>query len=400
MKILKQTAIALPLFWSSLVYANTDLQNCFSELKAKANNAGVSSEAFDTYTNGVEADMSILKKLDYQPEFKTPIWDYIMNLVDDNRIEEGLMMLSQHQEILQKVHQTYGVDPYTVVAVWGVESNYGKNFGKYSLVQSLGTLSCYGRRQNYFKSEFFSVLRILQKGDVRSDELKGSWAGAFGHTQFMPSTFEKIAVDFDKDGKRDLINSIPDALASTANFLNEANWSSSIGWGYEVKLPNNFNTNGEGRRKKRDVQEWINRGVKMVDGSSLPKNLEKTGLLMPAGVNGPVFLVNKNFDSIYRYNAAESYALAIAHLSDRLRGKKPFTVAWPTDDLGLTRSEKFELQNILLMKGYNIGEVDGVLGEASRSAIKEEQAKIGHEVTGRAGQKLLTALKISLNNPY
>jgi lytic murein transglycosylase len=395
MNTLKQIALILSILYSSSAYADANLQNCFSELKAKAKNAGVSNQSFITYTGVVETDMSIINKLDYQPEFKTPIWDYIMNLVDDNRIEEGLMMLSQHKNILKQVQQTYGVDPYTVVAVWGVESNYGKNFGKYSLVQSLGNLSCYGRRQNYFRSEFFSALRILQNGDIKSEELKGSWAGAFGHTQFMPSTFEKIAIDFDNDGKRDLINSIPDALASTANFLNKAKWDSSIGWGYEVKIPPNFNANGESRRKKRDVQEWISRGIKMADGNPLPHNIEKTGLLMPAGANGPIFLVTKNFDSMYRYNAAESYALAIAHLSDRLRGKQAFINAWPTDDLGLTRKENFELQNILVIKGYNIGEVDGTLGEASREAIKKEQIRLGHEPTGRAGQKLLKQLKIN-----
>lgn len=400
MKILTQTALLLSILYSSSVYANSNFQDCLSDLKTKAKNAGVSNKSFITYTGGIETDMSIIKKLDYQPEFKTPIWDYIMNLVDEKRIEEGLMMLSQHQEILKKVHQVYGVDPYTVVAVWGVESNYGKNFGKYSLVHSLGNLSCYGRRQKYFRSEFFSALRILQKGDIKIDELKGSWAGAFGHTQFMPSTFEKIAIDFDQDGKRDLINSIPDALASTANFLNKANWNNSMDWGYEVRLPQQFNANGEGRRKKRNVQEWISRGIKMADGSSLSKNMKETGLLMPAGVNGPVFLVTKNFDSIYRYNAAESYALAIAHLSDRLRGKQAFVGAWPTDDLGLNRKERTELQNILLMKGYNIGEVDGILGEASRVAIKEEQSKLGHETTGRAGQKLLNELKIGIKQSY
>jgi lytic murein transglycosylase len=399
MKFSKKAVLFLSIICSSKSFASSDLQECFSHLKAKAELAGVSNQTFVMATNEFEPDLSVLKKLDYQPEFKTPIWDYITSLVDENRIDDGLLMLQQHKNILEKVRQSYGVDPYTVVAVWGVESNYGKNFGKYSLIKSLGTLSCYGRRQNYFRSEFLSTLKILQKGDIKSEDLKGSWAGAFGHTQFMPSTFEKIAVDFDKDGRRDLINSIPDALASTANFLHEANWDDSIGWGYEVKLPSDFNPNGESRRKKRDVKEWISRGVRLAGGKPLPQNMEKTGLIMPAGINGPTFLVNKNFDSIYRYNAAESYALAIVHLSDRLRGKSSFITPWPTDDLGLNRLERIELQNILLAKGYKIGEIDGVLGEASRIAIKEEQAKLGYEITGRAGQKLLSQLKIKINQP-
>ena len=400
MKYFKHTTLLISIFISPFSFANTDLQSCFNNLQSYAEKAKVSKTTFNKYTDNIIPDMSLLKKLDYQPEFKTPIWDYMMNLVDENRIEQGKLMLVQHEKILRRVEKEYGVDPYTVVAVWGVESNYGQNFGKYPLIQSLGTLSCYGRRQNYFRSELFSSLRILQNGDIKFEELNGSWAGAFGHTQFMPSTFEKTAVDFDNDGKKDLINSIPDALASTANFLKKAKWNESLEWGYEVRLPSNFNIDKENRRKKRDVMEWISRGVKLVDGKNLPKNLSKTGLLMPAGINGPTFLVTSNFDSIYRYNADESYALAIAHLSDKLKNKPNFYTAWPTDDLGLTRNEKIELQNILITKGYNIGEIDGFLGEASRMAIKEEQRKLGYEVNGSAGQKLLKELKNNPNLPY
>ncbi len=400
MKYFKYTTLLLSIFVSPFSYADSDLKGCFNSLQVNAEKAGVLNSAFIKYTNNIEADMSLLKKLDFQPEFKTPIWDYMMSLVDESRIEQGKIMLSKYANILKKVENEYGVDPYTVVAVWGVESNYGQNFGKYPLIQSLGTLSCYGRRQNYFRSELFSSLRILQNGDIKVEELNGSWAGAFGHTQFMPSTFEKIAVDFDNDGRKDLINSIPDALASTANFLKKAKWNDSLKWGYEVKLPSNFNANNESRRKKRGVEEWISRGVRLVDGKQLPADISKTGLLIPAGVNGPAFLVTANFDSIYRYNAAESYALAIAHLSDKLRGKPNFYTAWPTDDLGLNRNERIELQSILLAKGYNIGELDGVLGELSRTAIKYEQEKLGHEITGRAGQKLFKELKNNLNKPY
>jgi lytic murein transglycosylase len=301
--------------------------------------------------------------------------------------------LSQYRPILNTVSEQYGVPPEVIVAVWGVESNFGKNFGKFPLVQSLGTLSCYGRRQDYFKTEFFSALRIVQSGDIKYEELKGSWAGAFGHTQFMPSTFEKTAVDFDGDGKRDLINNIPDALASTANFLKKAGWIINKNWGYEVKLPNNFDNSNESRKTKRDVSYWNKKGRSLIDGSQLPNDLPETGLLTVSGVNGPVFLVTKNFDAIYKYNAAESYALAIAHLSDRIKGGKPFMTSWPTDDGPLNRVEKLELQNILIQKGYQLGDVNGEIGPKTKAAIKSEQIKLGLEPNSRAGQKILLLLR-------
>jgi lytic murein transglycosylase len=271
-----------------------------------------------------------------------------------------------------------------------VESNYGTNFGKYPLIQSLGTLSCFGRRKKYFRTEWLSTLRILQNGDIAKEQLKGSWAGAFGNTQFMPSTFEKFAIDFDGDGKRDLINSIPDALASTANFVSKSGWVNGMEWGIEVKIPKNIEP--EGRHAKHDVIYWKNKGVTLINGASLPSDLTKSGLLTIAGVDGPAFLVTKNFDAIYRYNAAESYALAISHLSDRLRGYNHFITPWPTDDAPLTFTQKKELQSLLMLKGYDIGEIDGRFGEKICIAIKSEQLKLGQDQSGRAGQKLFATL--------
>ena len=194
-------------------------QSCLSSLRAPARAAGVSDTAFARHTQNLAPDMSVIEKLDNQPEFRTPIWDYMAGLVDEERVEQGRALLAQHRETLAKVEARFGVDPATVVAVWGVESNFGQSFGSYPLTQALGTLSCFGRRQAYFRGEFYATLRILQAGDIAPERLVGSWAGAFGHTQFMPSTFERLAVDFDGDGKRDLMDSTTDALASTANFL-------------------------------------------------------------------------------------------------------------------------------------------------------------------------------------
>ncbi|MGD9945676.1 MAG: lytic murein transglycosylase, partial [Burkholderiaceae bacterium] len=358
---------------------------------AQARTAGVSDASFSRLTQGLEPDPSVLDKLDNQPEFRTPIWDYMAALVDDERVEQGRERLARHGDTLQAVSERYGVDPATVVAVWGVESNFGQSFGSSPLLQSLGTLSCFGRRQSYFRGEWFAAMRILQAGHVAPERLRGSWAGAFGHTQFMPSTFERLAVDFDGDGRRDLIDSIPDALASTAHFLQKAGWRSDMPWGFEVRLPPGFELAGEGRRVKRDVDTWTARGVRRVDGGALPKG-GPYGLLAPAGAQGPAFLVTRNFDALYSYNAAESYGLAIAHLSDRLRGAGGFATPWPTDDPGLSRADRRELQRRLLARGHDIGEVDGMLGERSRAAIRAEQARLGMEASGRAGQKLLRAL--------
>lgn len=372
---------------------SAEFQACLQRLQPMASAKGVKRSTFERLTQGLEPDMSVIEKLNYQPEFRSAIWDYLSGLVDDERVAEGQTMLSRHAETLKRVEQRFGVDPATVVAVWGVESNFGQTFGKYPLVQSLGTLSCFGRRQSYFRGELFSAMRIVQKGDVPSERLIGSWAGAFGHTQFMPSTFERLAVDFDGDGRADLMDNASDALASTANFLKKAGWRTGQPWGVEVKLPSGFKTANEGRRSKRPISEWVSRGVTSVDGSPLPTNAGNAGLLTPAGPTGPAFLVFRNFDAIYSYNAAESYGLAIAHLSDRLRGAGNFVTPWPTDDPGISRAERRELQGLLILRGHDIGEVDGMLGEKSRAAIRLEQERLGQEATGRGGKKILESLR-------
>ncbi|MDP3252830.1 MAG: lytic murein transglycosylase [Hydrogenophaga sp.] len=371
---------------------NPEFDSCLNTLRAPARAAGVQDATFAQYTQGLVPDMTVIDKLNFQPEFRTAIWDYMAGLVDEERVEQGKALMAQHAQTLARVNERFGVDPATVVAVWGVESNFGQSFGKSPLVQSLGTLSCFGRRQAYFRGEFFATLRILQAGHIAPDRLVGSWAGAFGHTQFMPSTFERLAVDFDGDGKADLMDSTTDALASTANFLAKAGWQTGQPWGFEVKLPEGFSVAGEGRRTKRTMGDWAARGVKRVDGSPLPAS-GSAGLLTLAGPQGPAFLVMRNFDALYSYNAAESYGLAIAHLSDRLRGGGLFATPWPTDDPGISRAERRELQTLLIQRGHDIGAVDGMLGDKSRTAIRAEQERLGQEASGRAGQKLLKALR-------
>lgn len=387
----------VPVVTSEDYTPNNNFQSCLANLRSQAIAAGVSGTTYDRYTQNLTPDYSVIDKLNYQPEFSTPIWDYLSGLVDEERVELGKQKLAQHRDVLNRASQTYGVPPETIVAVWGVESNFGDISGKYPLLQALGTLSCEGRRQSYFRTEFFATMRILQRGDLTEDQLKGSWAGAFGHTQFMPSTYERLAVDFDGDGRRDLVSSTADALASTANFLNKAGWQAGMPWGFEVKVPQGMSIDGEGRRSKKALSSWSARGVTRIDGSPLVQGAlsgsTSAGLMAPAGVNGPVFLVFKNFDAIYSYNAAESYGLAIAHLSDRLKGARPFATSWPTDDPGTSRAERREIQQFLLNRGYDIGAVDGLIGDKTRVAIRQEQTRLGLNPTGRAGQQILRAFR-------
>lgn len=366
---------------------------CLKTLRSVAAAKGVSTTSFDRLTSGLTPDLSVLEFLDYQPEFQSPIWDYLASLVDAERVTDGIAMRAKWADTLALASERYQVDPATIIAVWGVESNYGRNFGKRPLLTSLGTLSCFGRRQSYFSGEFVSTLKILDSGDIAPEKLVGSWAGAFGHTQFMPSTFLRLAVDGDGDGKRDLMGSVPDALASTANFLHKGGWREGQPWGYEVILPAGFDASVSGRRDKRPLSYWTGRGVRRADGQPIVASDAAAGLLLPAGPQGPAFLVFRNFDVIYGYNAAESYALAIAHLADRIKGGTPFVTPWPTDDAGLSRLERRELQTLLAARGHPIGEVDGMIGAKSREAIQVEQQRLGMKADGRPGQKLLTTLR-------
>jgi lytic murein transglycosylase len=335
--------------------------------------------------------------MDNQPEFTTPIWDYLAALVDEQRIAEGKAKLAEWATVLAGVEQKFGVDRHTVIAVWGVETDYGKNMGKRPLVRSLATVSCFGSRQRYFRGELMATLRILQTGDVPPEHLAGSWSGAFGHTQFMPTTFQRLAVDFDGDGRRDIVGSIPDALASSANYLKDAGWTSGQPWGYEVRLPAKYG-GPSGRRDRRALAHWNKLGIRQLDGTALT-GADRAALILPAGSDGPAFIVFRNYDAIFSYNAAESYAIAIAHLSDRLRGAGPIKTAWPTDDAGLSRAERREVQQLLVDRGYDIGPPDGLIGQRTRDAIKAFQAAAGLPADGRAGGRVLSALKASAKPP-
>ena len=373
--------------------ARADFEGCLDGIRAQAAAAGVSAQAFRAATAGIGYDDKVIELSQAQPEFKTPIWDYMAALVDDERVEDGRAAMRQHAAALAQAEARYGVDRYTIAAVWGVESNFGKNLGKMSLVQSLATLACSGnRRRDFFRGELIATLKIIERGDIAPDRLTGSWAGAFGQTQFMPTTYQRLAVDLDGDGRRDVVDSVADAVGSTANFLHVAKWQSGQVWGYEVTLPASFSVASAGRKNKKPIAHWAALGVKRVDGRPLSGE-GPAGIIAPAGADGPAFLVTKNFDAIYSYNAAESYGLAIAVLSDRLRGKAGVQAEWPTDDPPLSRAERRDLQARLTAKGYDVGEPDGKVGQKTRDAIKDMERQLGMTPTGRPGGKVLEALR-------
>jgi lytic murein transglycosylase len=390
--MLTRSAAILVATCLSALPAHAAFDDCLAGLRSAALAKGVSASTFDRATRGLEPDMKVIELMNNQPEFKTPIWDYLATLNDEEKVEEGKAMLRRHAATLAAAEARFGVDRHTIVAVWGVESDYGKSGGKMPLVQALATGACLApRRQGFFRDELVSTLRIIERGDLDASDLKGSWAGAFGHTQFIPSTYLRLAVDGDGDGRRDLVNSIPDALHSTANFMAKAGWQTGNTWGYEVEVPEGY-SGPSGRTSKHPVGFWAARGLKKVSGGAL-NGSGNAGLLMPAGRDGPAFLVFKNYDCAYSYNGADSYALAISMLSDRLKGRPGIQTAWPTDDPPLSRAERRVLQQKLAARGYDVGEPDGRVGQKTRDAIKEVERQIGMKPTGRPGGKVLQALR-------
>ena len=373
-----------------------EFRSCLNELRATPAFSRITPATYAQHTDGLAADPTVLVLLNRQPEFTMPVWDYLAVLVDDERVADGRAAHAKWHDTLQKIEQQTGVAPHIVIGVWGVESNFGQNLGGRPLVQSLATLSCFGRRQAYFRGEFASALRILQEGHIPADKLVGSWAGAFGQTQFMPSTFFRSAVDFDGDGRRDIVDTVPDALASTAKFLQNAGYRRGEPWGFEVRLPAGYSSAGASRKAKRPIAAWRAAGLTLMDGSPLPDSLPSAGLMVPAR-GGPAFLVGRNFDTLYSYNASENYGLAIAQLSNLVTAPPGtpvgFVQAWPTDDPGLSRAQNRELQTLLLARGHDIGTADGMIGARTREAIRAEQQRLGHKVDGRAGQRLLGALR-------
>lgn len=353
----------------------SNFRQCIASLGVQAQQRGISSAVYARETRDLEPDMRILELMDRQPEFTKAVWDYIDQLVAERRISQGREMFVQHRGIFRRIEQTYGIDPYIVAAIWGIESNFGANRGDRDVIRSTGTLACIGRRQEFFRSEYLAALEIVARGDISRDRFKGSWAGAFGQTQFMPTTFKRLAVDFNGDGRRDLVDTIADALASTANNLSKNGWQRGISWGYEVRLPRNFNYSLANRNTKKSSQQWASLGIRRAGNQALP-NVQGY-ILAPAGARGPAFFMTRNFEVILRYNPADAYALAIGHLADRIRGGGPFESDWPRGEQVLSRTERVEMQERLSALGLYRGSADGRLDEQTRAALAAYQQRLG-----------------------
>jgi membrane-bound lytic murein transglycosylase B len=373
--------------------AAANFRQCLAELWPLAERRGVPREVYEANVAGLTPDLRIMDLLDAQPEFTKSVWDYLDLLVSEDRIQNGRAVLAQHRATFDAVEKAYGVDRHFIAAIWGVESNYGTAIGDRSVIRSTATLACIGRRQDYFREEFLSALEILSRGDVRPDHLKGSWAGAFGPTQFMPTSFKKYAVDFDGDGRRDVVDSAGDLIASTANNLKKDGWVAGQTWGYEVVVPQGFDFLLADRSRAMPIRDWERLGVRRPAGKAFPRPADSAYLLLPAGAQGPGFLMLQNFRVIMKYNPAEAYAMAIGHLADRLRGGEPFAQAWPRHERVLTRAERYELQELLAQRGFDVGEPDGRLGGKTRNALREFQSSVGQVPDGFASGAMLERLR-------
>ena len=358
---------------------------------AKAKARGISRRTFDVAMGDFKPLGKVLGLSQKQPEFVSTAADYVTKRVTPGNAGKGQDMRAEWAQTLAAVSQRYGVQPEIVLAVWGIETNYGGYMGGTNTVHALATLTYGGYRPGYFGDELLTSLKILDEGHVSAGKMVGSWAGAMGHPQFMPSSFMRYAVDFRGDGHKDIWGSVPDALASTANYLKSFGWRSGETWGYEVKLPNPFNYLNVWSGAVASLAEWQGIGVVRANGRPFPRSTDMARLYMPMGGNGPVFAVLANFDVIKRYNNSDSYALAVGHLADRILGSQGFVAGWP-NDTALTSAQRKKLQSLLAARGYAVGAPDGIVGSKTRAAVMDFQAKAGLLPDGFVSGNLLRAL--------
>jgi membrane-bound lytic murein transglycosylase B len=367
--------------------------DCVASMWPDAARRNISLASFQRFTAGLAPDLRIMDLLDSQPEFTKSIWDYLDILVNDIRLARGREILAQYKPQFDAAEKAYGVDRHVIAAIWGIESNYSAQIGDRSVLQSTATLACIGRRQKYFRDEFLSALEILHRGDLRPEQMRGSWAGAFGPTQFMPTAFKRYAVDADGDGRRDVVDDAADLIASTANNLKKDGWQTGQAWGYEVAVPSGFNYMLADRAKTMTMAQWEHLGITRAGGERFPNPAEKAYLLAPAGAQGPGFLMLQNFRVIMKYNPAEAYAMAIGHFADRLRGRPPFVQPWPRQERVLSKAERLELQQLLAQRGFYKGTPDGQFGGQTRDALRSFQASIGVPADGFASSDVLERLR-------
>jgi lytic murein transglycosylase len=368
------------------------LTQWLSTFRDRALAAGISSATLDALT-GAEYLPKVVRNDRHQNEFTKTIWDYLDTAVSQDRISHGLKALKSHGETLARIEATYGVDAEVVAAIWGLESAYGAVRGDIPTLHALATLAYDGRRGAFFEAELIAALKILQLGDASAATLRGSWAGAMGHTQFMPSSWHAFAVDFTADGKRDIWGDDPtDALASTAAYLAGKGWIKGAPWGAEITLPPGFSYDLTTERVKKPVAEWQAMGVGLAEGGDLPDH-GQASVLLPGGHRGAAFLIFQNFHVIETYNTADAYVIAVGHLADRLRGAGPILAPWPRDERALSFDERITLQKRLTESGFDTGGIDAKMGPKTVAAIKAFQKSQGMVPDGFPSLSVLQTLQ-------
>ncbi len=376
------------------VNANTaGLQSWITGFRLRARGAGISDQTLNKAFSGITYDAEVIRRDQNQSEFTKSIWDYLDSAASDTRISNGKSALRTHGKTLRQIESKYGVDKEIVAAVWGLESAYGTFKGKKDIVRSLATLSYDGRRGAFFEEQLIAALKILQSGDVRPRQMTGSWAGAMGHTQFMPTSYLSYAVDFTGDGKRDIWSDDPtDALASTAAYLAKFGWVKDQPWGVEVKIPSSFDYRLANRKVKKSPQDWAQLGITDLHGRAVPNHGEAS-ILLPAGSAGAAFMIFKNFAVIERYNTADAYVIGVGHLADRLKDRPAIQSSWPRSDRTLSYKERKEMQRRLTRAGFDTQGVDGKIGPKTIDAIRAYQSGNGLLPDGYASLRLLKSLR-------
>ncbi|HRB97202.1 MAG TPA: lytic murein transglycosylase [Nitrosomonas sp.] len=372
---------------------NPHFSECISRIELQARSEGISDKTVHQILSKVKYIQRVIELDRRQPEFTQTFANYFNTRINDERVQRGRELLAKHRALLNQIQQETGIPAQYLVAFWGLETNYGGYFGDWSVPDSLATLACDPRRSTFFTQELLNAMRILDAGDISPERMIGSWAGAMGHMQFMPSTFIRYAKDVDGDGRRDLWGSIPDAMGSAANFLRQLGWIAGLSWGQEVRLPSSFDYSLAGRDQMLSHVEWANLGVTTASGAILAPTEQKAALLVPAGHQGPAFLVTKNFYIIMRWNRSEFYALSVGHLADRIAGAAALQRTPQVDTVKITREQVRQLQEDLSTLGIDAGEADGVLGSVTRQAISRFQQKTQRIADGHLDAALLLAIR-------
>ena len=360
--------------------------------RAEALAAGIAPGTYDTATGSIQRNQRVADHNLNQPEFVKPIWDYIDSAVSAKRVSEGRAVMVADADILARVTAQYGVPPEILVSIWGNESDYGRGMGGYKMIEALATLAYDGPRTDYARPQLLAALKMMEREHYTPSQMTSSWAGAFGQTQFVPTTFLAQAVDGDGDGKIDLWLDAADALASTAHVIAGSGWVNGKPWGYEIALPPGFAFEEADLGITKSVAAWKAAGVKTAAGSELPSAGEPASIFLPAGARGPAFLVFPNFKVILKYNNAASYALAVCLLGDQLKGGGPVMAAWPRELAPLSRDERLALQDSLIKLGFDIGKSDGLIGAKSRAAVRSWQKAHNLPADGFATQDVLTRI--------